>query len=88
MYMYVDNFYKGVALFEDLEKLGIAVTGTLRTDRRGVLDIVKQLQKALSETNVPCGHGYYMYTGNFRMVQNFAFFADRLGAMKIRTAKS
>jgi hypothetical protein len=30
----------------------------------------------------------YHIEGNFRMVQNFAFFADRLGATKIRTAKS
>ena len=53
-----------VALFEDLAKLGIAATGTLRIDRKGVPDIVKQLQKALSERNVPCGHGYYIPTGS------------------------
>jgi hypothetical protein len=26
--------------------------------------------------------------GNFRMVQNFAFFTDRLGTVKIRAAKN
>ncbi len=34
------------------------------------------------------GQFVYRIAGNFRMVQNFAFFADRLGATKIRTAKS
>ena len=65
--LYVDNFYTGVALFEDLAKLGIAATGTLRIDRKGVPDIVKQLQKALSERNVPRGHGYYIRTGSLCM---------------------
>ena len=54
------QFYTGVALFEELAKLGIAATGTLRIDRKGVPDIVEQLQKALSERNVPRGHGYYI----------------------------
>jgi hypothetical protein len=30
----------------------------------------------------------YCIAGSFHMVQNFAFFTDRLGAVKIRTAKS
>jgi len=46
--LFVDNFYTGVALFEDLAKMGIAATGTLRIDRKGVPDGVKQLQMALS----------------------------------------
>ena len=58
--LYVDNFYSGVALFEDLAKIGIAATGTLRTDRRGVQGVVKTLQKALSENRVPRGDGYYI----------------------------
>lgn len=51
----MDNFYTGVALFEDLAKVGIVATGTLRTDQNGVPDIVKHLQKALSKRNVPHG---------------------------------
>ena len=35
--LFVDNFYTGVALFEDLAKIGIA-TGILRIDRKGVPD--------------------------------------------------
>ena len=58
--LYVDNFYSGVALFEDLAKIGIGATGTLRTDRRGVPGVVKTLQKALSENKVPRGDGYYI----------------------------
>ncbi len=34
-----------------------------------------------------CFDRLYRIAGNFHMVQNFAFFADRLGAVKIRTAK-
>ena len=51
--LFVDNFYTGVALFEDLAKIGIAATGTLRIDRKGVPVVVKQLQRALSASNVP-----------------------------------
>ena len=53
----MDNFYTGVALFEDLAKVhvGIVATGTLRTDQKGVPDIVKHIQKALSKRNVPRG---------------------------------
>ena len=56
----MDNFYTGVALFEDLAMFSIAATGTLRTDWKGVPDIVKQLQEAFSKRNVPRGHGYYI----------------------------
>lgn len=58
--LYVDNFYTGVALFENLAKIGISATGTLRTDPRGVPNVVKRLQKALSESRVPRGDGYYI----------------------------
>ena len=61
--LFVDNFYTGVALFEDLTKIGIAATGTLRVDRKGVPDVVKQLQKVLSTSNVPRGDGYYIREG-------------------------
>ena len=62
--LFVDNFYTGVALFEDLAKMGIASTGTLRIDRKGVPDGVKQLQKALSASTVPQGDGYYIREGS------------------------
>ena len=61
---FVDNFYTGVPLFEDLAQMGIAATGTLRIDRKGVPDGVKQLQKALSASNVPRGDGYYIREGS------------------------
>ena len=51
----MDNFYTGVALFEVLAKMGIVATGALRTDQKGVPDIVKHLQKVLSKRNVPRG---------------------------------
>ena len=62
--LFVDNFYTGVALFEGLAKMGIAATGTLRIDRKGVPDGVKQLQKVLSACNVPRGDGYYIREGS------------------------
>ena len=48
----------GVALFENLVKIGITATGTLTIDRKGVPD-VKQLQKALSASNALRGDGYF-----------------------------
>ena len=57
-------FTRELALFEDLAKMGIAATGTLRIDRKGVPDGVKQLQKALSASNVPQGDGYYIREGS------------------------
>ena len=51
-----------VALFENQVKIGITATGTLRIDRKGVLD-VKQLQKALSASNVLQGDGYLCMCG-------------------------
>jgi len=61
--LFVDNFYTGVALFEDLAKMGIAATGKLIIDRKGVPDGVKQLQ-VLSASNVPRGDGYYIREGS------------------------
>ena len=51
-----------VALFENQVKIGITATGTLRIDRKGVPD-VKQLQKALSASNVLHGDGYLCMCG-------------------------
>ena len=62
--LFVDNLYTGVALFEDLAKMGIAATGTLRIDRKGVPDGVIQLRKTLSASNVPRGDGYYIREGS------------------------
>ena len=58
--LFVDNFYTGVHLFEELLKAGIVATSTLRVSRKGIPDSVVQLKAALDQSTVPRVVGYYI----------------------------
>jgi hypothetical protein len=58
-HVYCDNFYTSPLLFTDLFSDGIPATGTLRTNRRGVPDIVKDMKTAMDSKRVQRGTGYY-----------------------------
>jgi hypothetical protein len=57
--VYCDNFYTSPTLFADLFSDGIPATGTLRTNRRGVPAIVKDMKAALDSKRIQRGTGYY-----------------------------
>ena len=58
--VFCDNFYSSISLFSDLLENGIAVTGTVRTNRVGVPSDVRQLKEILDKTHIQCGTGYYI----------------------------
>ena len=58
--VFFDNFYTSPKLVNDLEKIGIGATGTLRINRSGVSDAVKKLVEALRKRDVPRRTGYYI----------------------------
>lgn len=58
--LYCDNFYSSPTLFEDLQSVEIAATGTLQKNRRGEPASVKQIHEALSRSDVPRGTGHYI----------------------------
>ena len=58
--VFFDNLYTSPALVHALKDQGISATGTLRTNRRGLPESVKQLKTALSRSDVPRGTGYYI----------------------------
>ena len=66
--LYVDNFYSSPRLFEDLLGWGITATGTLRMNRTGVPDEVKQLKSVLEKKTVHRGSGYYIRKEGARIV--------------------
>ena len=66
--LFVDNFYTGVNLFEELLKVGIVATGTLRVYRKGIPDSVVQLKAVLDGSAVPRGVGYYIREPNSAIV--------------------
>jgi hypothetical protein len=59
-YVFFDNFYTSPNLMKSLKELGIGATGTLRSDRGGILDQVRMLKKILQHSSVPRGTGYYI----------------------------
>lgn len=58
--VFCDNLYSSPTLFEALSANGIAATGTLRTNRKGVPKKVLQLKKALNQKKVKRGTGHYI----------------------------
>ena len=58
--VYVDNFYTSPKLFDSLLELGIAATGTFRTNRRGIPKDVLVLKNVLNVHSVTRGTGYYI----------------------------
>ena len=65
---FFDNFYTSPKLVNDLLKMGICATGTLRLNRVGVPDAVKKLAAALNKKNVTRGTGYYVRERGSRSV--------------------
>ena len=66
--VFCDNLYSSPSLFEALSANGIAATGTLRTNRRGVPEDVLHLEKALNKNNVRRGTGHYIRLSNSKIV--------------------
>ena len=66
--VFCDNFYTSSSLFCDLLAGGISVTGTLRTNRQGVLKEVRILKQALERKQVPRGTGFYIRPPNSKTV--------------------
>ena len=59
-FAFFDNFYTSPELLKTLKERGIAATGTLRINRRGVPDAVKELVKVVNRRDVPRGAGFYV----------------------------
>ena len=57
--LFIDNFYTSPTLMEELEKVGIAATGTMKINRKGVPSEVVQMQAAVKKGKHPRGTGYY-----------------------------
>ena len=61
--LYTDNFYSSPGLFQALLDVEIQATGTLRTNRVGVLSSVVDV-KHLLEKKADRGTGYYIRTSS------------------------
>ena len=66
--VFVDNFYSSPALFQNLLELGIRATGTLRINRQGVPDSVKELKSSLETKKFDRGSGFYYRETNSPLV--------------------
>jgi hypothetical protein len=65
--LYINNFYSSPVLCDHLLGVGIAATGTFRTNRQGIPEEVSSMKAAL-EMKVPRGTGYYLRPPAFRIV--------------------